>query len=226
LPSQINAELDGLNIVLAGLVVSVRELSTKDHRSFCSAMLEDDVGSIEVMVWPRIYENSRDLWQEGNFLRIEGKVKIKEERLQVTCDAVEPCKQDIQPKAVALAVESPKTVKGNHNGKNGNGKNGNIKILNGKSVIVPSGPQYKLTIVIRETEDEEQDEVYLNKLMGILEESRGKDEVSLKIINEERVTNLKLTNIFVDFSPNLQKRLGELVKPENLIIEKLNPVQA
>jgi hypothetical protein len=41
------------------------------------------------MVWTRIYENSKDLWSEGNFLRIEGKVKVKDERLQLTCDAVE-----------------------------------------------------------------------------------------------------------------------------------------
>ena len=43
LPSQINAELDGQSIILVGMVSSVRELFTKDHRAFCSAMVEDDV---------------------------------------------------------------------------------------------------------------------------------------------------------------------------------------
>jgi len=46
------------------------------------------------MVWARIYEDTKELWKEGNFLRIEGKVKIREERVQFTCDAVEIYKPD------------------------------------------------------------------------------------------------------------------------------------
>ena len=51
--------------------------------------MTDDVAAIEVMVWPRIYEDTRELWKDGSFLRIEGKVKVKEDRVQVTCDAAE-----------------------------------------------------------------------------------------------------------------------------------------
>ncbi len=46
LPSQINTELEGQNIVVVGLVSSVRELFTKDHRAFCSAILEDDAANM------------------------------------------------------------------------------------------------------------------------------------------------------------------------------------
>ena len=102
LPSQINAELDGQNITLVGMVDTVRILSTsKDHKAFSSAMIADDAGSIEVMAFPRVYEDTQELWKDGNFLRIEGKVKVKEERLQVTCDAVEMCKPEFNPKRKA-----------------------------------------------------------------------------------------------------------------------------
>ena len=43
-----------------------------------------------------MYEDTKELWQEGNFLLINGKVKIKEERVQVTCDAVETFNQEVQ----------------------------------------------------------------------------------------------------------------------------------
>ena len=43
LPSQVNAELEGQSLVLVGMVDSVSELFTKDHRAFCSAMITDDV---------------------------------------------------------------------------------------------------------------------------------------------------------------------------------------
>jgi DNA polymerase III subunit alpha len=226
LPSQINAELDGQSIVMVGLVSSIRELSTKDRRAFCSAIVEDDAGSVEVMVWPRNYEDTRGLWQEGNFLRIEGKIKVKEDRLQVTCDAVETCKQEVQPKAVVLTSmptshTAPKT---NGNGYNGNGKAANGK--NGKPAVQPPVPAppvelHKLTIIIHETEDEFKDEEYLNQLIGILKEFRGRDEVNLQIINAERVTGLKLTNIYVDYTPDLQKRLSKLMNVDSLKVEKL-----
>ena len=35
------------------------------------------------MVWARTYEDTKDLWKDGNFLRIEGKVKIREERVAI-----------------------------------------------------------------------------------------------------------------------------------------------
>jgi len=227
LPSQINAELDGESVVVVGLVSSVRELSTKDHRAFCAAQLEDDVAGIEVMVWPRTYEDTKDLWQEGNFLRVEGKVKVKEERLQITCDAVELCKQEVQPKAAALESGAATAAAGN--GKAGNGHNGNGQKGNGQKAVngnngkaAPPVELHKLTIIIHETEDETEDETELNQIVEILKESPGKDEVHLRIINEERVTNLKLSNIYVDFSLDLKKRLGKLVKPEDMIVEKLN----
>ena len=191
--------------------------TTKDHKPFCSAMVGDDAASIEVMVWPRIYEDTRDLWQEGTFLRIEGKVKVKDERIQVTCDAVEICNQEVQPKAVALAVPA-NSINGAGkavNTTNGNGKNG-IK-QNGKNAEL-----HKLTIVIQETDDEDKDQAYLNQLMEILKDSRGKDEVNLRILQNETITNMKLPNTYVSLTPDLLKRLNQVIKTENLIVENIN----
>jgi DNA polymerase III subunit alpha len=218
LPSQINAELDGQSIVLVGLVSSVRELFTKDHRAFCSAVLEDDVANIEVMVWTRTYENTKALWQEGSFLRIEGKVRVKEERLQMNCDAVELCKQEVQPKAAALVI-SPNAAKSNGNG-HGNGNGKLINGINGKNGSTPQPEPRKITIVIRETDDEEKDVAYFNRIMELLQDCRGKDELHFRMVSENCVTNLKMANTFIDLSPDLQKRLSQMVSPENLIVEK------
>jgi len=222
LPSQITAELDGQNITMVGIVETIRELiTTRDHRPFCSAMMGDDVTAIEVMVWNRIYEDTRELWKEGNFLRIEGKVKVKEERLQVTCDAVEICEQEVQPKAIALAVSSLNNATQKNNGK---GKNGNEKSHNGKPANGNNGKpaeSYKLTFIIQETEDEAKDEAYLNELRDMLKEFPGQDEVYLRIFGAEKVTNLKWSSIFVGYSPDLRKKLSRLVSPEHLIVEKL-----
>ena len=85
---QIDAGLVGQTVVIAGMVASVRSLFTKDRRPFISAVLEDLDGKIETMVWPKLYSDTRDLWQEGNILLVEGEVKLRNDQVQLHCDRV------------------------------------------------------------------------------------------------------------------------------------------
>ncbi len=82
---QINEEMDGKTVTVVGMVSAVRELYSKDGRSFGIITLEDLYGSIEVTVWSKKYEETRDLWQEGSILCIEGKVKSREGRMNLNC---------------------------------------------------------------------------------------------------------------------------------------------
>jgi DNA polymerase-3 subunit alpha len=231
---QITAEMEGHNVSIVGMVASQRELFTKDHRAFCSAMVEDLEAGVEVMVWPQTYEKTRELWQEGSVVRIEGKVKIKEERLQITCDGAEVFQLSAGPSVVKVAA--PQTAyqtkpiggnginrnapNGNGQLKNRNGKNGNGHLANNLTSPPPSELR-KITITINETEDEDKDEAFINQLMEILKEYRGKDEVNLRIVNEVQITNLKLTGAFVNYSPDLHKRLEKLVGSDFLKVETL-----
>ncbi len=94
---QIEAEMDGQAVVIAGIVVSAKQLFTRGGRSFMTATLEDLDGSIEVTVWPEVYDDTRVLWQEGNVLLVGGKVKSRGERVQVVCEQV----QQYQPQTTA-----------------------------------------------------------------------------------------------------------------------------
>ena len=85
---QIDAELVGQTVVVAGIVASVRHLFTRDRNPFISAILEDLDGQIEVMVWPRVYTDTSDLWQECNILLVEGKVRLRDDRVQLNCEKV------------------------------------------------------------------------------------------------------------------------------------------
>jgi len=77
----IDAELVGQTIPVAGMVASVHNSFTRDQRPFASAVLEDLDGRLEVMVWPRVYADTRDLWQEGNILLVEGKVRMRDDQV-------------------------------------------------------------------------------------------------------------------------------------------------
>jgi DNA polymerase-3 subunit alpha len=228
LPSQINTELEGQSMVLVGMVDSVRELSTKDHRLFCAAQIADDVAVLEVMVWARIYEDTKELWKEGNFLRIEGKVKIREERVQFTCDAVEIYKPDDAVKPTRLLVEK----EGASGKKKGNGTNGKtlqsepngkpaIAMKNGENGTTPV-KQYKLILTLFETAEETKDIELYNKVIETIKEYRGRDEVYLRVVNTEHVTNMKINGLFTDASPDLKKRLAQILGPGNVKTENID----
>jgi DNA polymerase III alpha subunit len=60
-------------------------LYTKDGRAFCIATLEDLDGSIEVTVWSKVYEETKELWLENEILLIEGKVRSREDQININC---------------------------------------------------------------------------------------------------------------------------------------------
>ncbi len=85
---EINEDMDGQEVILAGMVSTIRHLYTKDGRPFASATLEDLDGRAEVTAWPEVYERTTELWHEGNILLIEGKVRARGDRVQLNCERV------------------------------------------------------------------------------------------------------------------------------------------
>jgi len=86
--SEVTEELEGQTVEVIGEVASVRESFTREHKAFATVELEDLTGKIEVTVWPEFYEHKRELWQEGNFLQVKGRVSQRQERLQLICKGV------------------------------------------------------------------------------------------------------------------------------------------
>jgi DNA polymerase-3 subunit alpha len=81
--SEVTAEMSGRELVLAGLVTGSRPLFTRDGRPFLAVELEDLSGSLEVTVWPDLYELTRELWMESNIVLVLVRVRERGERLQV-----------------------------------------------------------------------------------------------------------------------------------------------
>ena len=74
---------------------------------------------------------------------------------------------------------------------------------------------------IQETTEEQKDIELYNKALEIIKQYRGKDEVHLRIVNSEHITNMRINGLFTDVSPDLKKRLGQIVGPDNIITGKV-----
>jgi DNA polymerase-3 subunit alpha len=200
---EINAELDGQSAVLAGRVVSARYLLTRDGRSFASAVLEDFSGQVEVMVWPKVYADTDELWKEGNELIIQGKVRVRDEQAQISCDSVrlyQPPQEEKKPAArpVTRAPEVP-----------------------AEKVVQEPVERHRLLINLQQTKDEDGDIARLGKIVAILKTYPGRDEVRLNVVNGGAAIPMKLPNIQTGYCPELKQRLIEVVGEAGLKLEKL-----
>ncbi len=81
---------------------------------------------------------------------------------------------------------------------------------------------HRLIIKISQTSDEDDDIGYLHKLIGILRDFPGQDEVALSVTNGEKVIILRLSHIYINYCPELRKRLVELVGKKGLRVEPAN----
>ena len=200
---QIDAELAGQTVVVAGMVASVRHLFTKNQQPFASVILEDLDGRIEVMVWSKVYTDTKDLWQEGNILLVEGKVRLRDDRVQLNCDSVRRYQPETALGEEAVTPEPSEAP----------------VAAEVTPVYTAPAESRRLVISITQTTDEASDIAYLHKLVDILKDFPGQDEVNLRVANEERVANLKLSNIHINYCPELHQRLVELVGEDGLRLE-------
>lgn len=74
-----NAPRDGLNLTLCGVVSSVQEKLTKNGQRMAYVRLEDMTGSIECLIFPKMYESCRACLSEDRVICAEGRLSIREE---------------------------------------------------------------------------------------------------------------------------------------------------
>ncbi len=84
---QIDRSLHRQTVIIAGMVSRVRRITTKKDQLMAFAQLEDLHGSVEVVVFPKAYEKTRELWQPDNMLLVRGKVQVREDEAKVICES-------------------------------------------------------------------------------------------------------------------------------------------
>ncbi len=201
---QIDTELVGQTVVVAGMVASLHHLFTRDHRPFASAVLEDLDGRVDVMVWPKVYANTTELWQEGNILLIEGTVRLRDDRVQLNCETARRYQPEPAPEGETATHET-------------------IEAPVAEASVTQTTParSHRLVIKLSQTSDETSDIARLHKLTDILKDFPGQDEVKLSVSNGEKVVNLKLFSIYTNYCPKLHQQLVEVVGEDGLSVEEM-----
>jgi hypothetical protein len=214
--SQLTAELSGEKIKIGGLVTGVRRILTKTKSQMAVLTLEDLHGSIEAVVFPRVYERASEVFREDSILIIEGKVDTRGERPQIVVDRAEawtapangtppPLPPPPPPALVAMPVKAPPAP-----------APGEVAHVNG-STPAPAERHVLRVVVPREGDD--------NACLRLLEQLHvlvqrhgpGQDEVQL-VLHDRAGGRVELSgaDIAVTHSNELELQMRTLVGESNL----------
>jgi DNA polymerase-3 subunit alpha len=78
--------LDGQRVVIGGIVTGFRTVITKSKSTMGIATLEDLQGTVEVVVFPRMYETTVGTWAEGAILLVAGRIDHRGEDVSLLAD--------------------------------------------------------------------------------------------------------------------------------------------
>jgi DNA polymerase-3 subunit alpha len=194
---QIDSEMEQGVVRIAGMVASVRMLTTRDGKASVSAVLEDMEGRVEVVAWPRVYQATREMWQEGNILLVQGRVKVKGDNVQVVVDSASA--YELNP-----GREEEK--------------------VNMASIDTPDNQEDFRWIVLRleQTQDEAGDLERLEKLAALLKKHPGMDRVNMIVNNGVRTYKMELPDTEVNYTPQLHQKLVKILGEKAVTVEPGN----
>jgi DNA polymerase-3 subunit alpha len=120
--------LDGQRVVMGGIVTALRTVTTRNKETMAVATFEDLQGTLEVVVFPRMYATSGGTFSDGSILLVAGRVDHRGDEASLLADAVWVWEEAAAkgPAAVAQEVAAGDRSRGNRRwGQNGAGGNGN-----------------------------------------------------------------------------------------------------
>jgi DNA polymerase-3 subunit alpha len=228
--SQIEPDMAGKRVVLAGQVSSVAERQTRDQRPFIVANLELMDGPIEVVIWENLLQETRGLWAAGKLVLAGGTVRVRDDRTSVSCtEASEYVVREAgeDPPQSAVGNGGPASAGGTA----GLGEPGlRIPRPPEPTVASPNGPgvadavpqmgapagtgqglSRRLRLRLRESDQPVHDRGLLEDVSKLLLEYRGEDDVSLEVAVAGRIVTMEWPALRVDACPELEMRLREFL---------------
>jgi DNA polymerase-3 subunit alpha len=106
-----SAEIPFDFVKIAGVVAEIRVIVTrKTGAEMAFAKVDDGSGFIDLVIFPRIFKETRDFWVEGKPLLISGRVDIRDESPSVIVEAIETLGSLSEEKVRDVFIKIPKTT--------------------------------------------------------------------------------------------------------------------
>ncbi len=109
---EISAEESYSDLVkVAGVLTEVRVIVTKKSGAeMAFAKAEDGTGTLELVVFPKIFKDTRDFWVEGQPLLITGRVDVRDDSPNLLVESIETMASLDEKKEREVYIKIPKTA--------------------------------------------------------------------------------------------------------------------
>lgn len=108
--TDINPDKRGRSVSILGMVASIRTITTKKGDRMAFVTIEDMNGACDVTVFPKTYEKTKALLQEGHIVLIRGKVDVRKDKAGIIADVITnelPVRADSIDRAETLKESLP-----------------------------------------------------------------------------------------------------------------------
>ena len=86
--AEVSALAAGQTVQIAGIVATLKSILTKSNQPMAFAQLEDMAGQGEVVIFPKTFQETKDLWVDGASLIVQGKTNDKDGETKILVDKV------------------------------------------------------------------------------------------------------------------------------------------
>ncbi len=187
-------------ITVGGIITKIQKVYTRNNQLMYFATIEDGMGSIEVLVFPKVLEQDPDIWQMEKILLIKGRFSEKNGEAKLLAES-------------AILVNKKELKKYKSSTKNESwDAGGNRSFENSLSNLQQPTQTVKKNIIIHLADS--QDKNMLIKISEIINQAE-KGACQIFLTTNDNQSKLK-TPHQIKFSETVIEQLENLVKKENV----------
>ena len=196
------------NVTVAGMVNFVRPIVTKKGDPMAFAQIEDLQGSIELVIFPRVWEGTKELWEPDRILVVRGKVNVRGREPSIIVDSATNEVTTVHP------LDEPSPTPPN-------------LAFTGQSASEPGQPGsaalVHVHVIVPRSSSMEQVIQRLGQVYDLLQCYPGEDRFSLYVENggQGRI-QISFPNDSTGHCAELEQRLRTLAGPGTVRVERIH----
>ncbi|MFA6422994.1 MAG: DNA polymerase III subunit alpha [Patescibacteria group bacterium] len=207
--SLLNEKRVDQNVRVGGIIIGKKNILTRAGETMAFVKIEDASGPIELIVFPKTYNLTQNIWQDGNIIIADGALNNKDGSLKILVNNIYQIDHD-PASAYKILKSLPKLEKEN------NRYNFRNKNSNEKTKFVSQGPisfeLAKLTLIFPKNATKNT----LADIKTIIEEYPGEQSVLLRIPSDGGYKDVE-AKAKVKISPVLKTRLIDILGKDNVL---------
>jgi len=105
-------EQDQAKVTLGGILQGIRRVITRAGQTMLVANLEDLQGTVEVVVFPKVFQETANSWADDAVVLVSGRVDHRDDEAKLLCEVVHAWDDAVRMGPVAFSAERDRLLRG------------------------------------------------------------------------------------------------------------------